>query len=434
MTFPRLRTVPSILSGRGLKRSVPLKDRGISLVPIASSLRSPAATERVLASYRNWLGRVGVTESPLLTTPEDVSKGGLDRTNGIAVLVLTGGTERTLVTMAKLGKPLLVLAHDSMNSLPAALEAASSISGRRTRIIFGKGTRQLASVRGFAYASEVLARIRKHRIGLVGGPSSWLTYSLPDAEGLASRLGMQVVSIPMQAFKDVYSSVSKQGVKVVQTGAVTDEVTASDMQKSEAIYLTLKTLSRKHSLSSVSPRCFDFIKEFGGTGCLALSRLNDEGVVAGCEGDIPSTVGMITLSEVAGGPAFMGNPSFIEGHRLTLAHCTVAGKLTRKVRYRSHFESGIGVGIAGEFRKGARVTVARYGKGYGLLRAGAGTIFRGDPWSGELCRTQVDIRMDGNAEVFLERPIGNHMVMTYGDHVEPLRHLASVAGLEFEKV
>ena len=103
MTFPRLRTVPSILSGRGLKRSVPLKDRGISLVPIASSLRSPAATERVLASYRNWLGRVGVTESPLLTTPEDVSKGGLDRTNGIAVLVVTGGTERTLVAMAKLG-------------------------------------------------------------------------------------------------------------------------------------------------------------------------------------------------------------------------------------------------------------------------------------------------------------------------------------------
>ena len=430
--FPTLRTVPSILSGRAAKRDMPSKDLGISLVPIASSLHNPASTEGVLSSYRKWLRNVGVTESPLATSPEDVSRGGLDRATGVVALVLTGGTEQTVGAVAKLGKPLLVLAHDSMNSLPAALEAASSISGRGTRLVFGKGRRQLAAVRGFVHALEVLTRIRSHRIGLVGGPSSWLTYSLPDVEGLANRLGIRVVDIPMQEFKDVHSTVSGQVAPVVQGGS--GQVTASDLEKSEAIYLSLKALSERHGLSSVSPRCFDFIKDFGATGCLALSKLNDEGVVAGCEGDIPSTVGMITLSELSGRPAFMGNPSFIEGHRLVLAHCTIARKLTRKARYRSHFESGIGVGIAGELRKGARVTVARYGKGYGLLRAGAGTIVRGTPWSGYLCRTQVDIRMDGNAEVFLQRPIGNHLVMAYGDHVGPLRQLASVAGLEFEEV
>ncbi|MDG7006890.1 MAG: hypothetical protein JRN06_01450 [Nitrososphaerota archaeon] len=411
---------------------MPSKGLGIFLVPVASSLHDPASTERVLCSYRKWLGSVGVTEAPLATSPEGVGRGGLGNATGLVALVLTGGTEQTVGAVAKLGKPLLVLAHDSMNSLPAALEATSSISGRGTRLVFGKGRRQLAAVRGFAHALEVLTRIRSHRIGLVGGPSSWLTYSLPDAEGLANRLGIRVVDIPMQEFRGVHSSASKQAVRVVQSGA--GEVTASDLEKSEAIYLALKALSERHGLSSVSPRCFDFIKDFGATGCLALSRLNDEGVVAGCEGDIPSTVGMITLSELSGRPAFMGNPSFIEGHRLVLAHCTVAGKLTKKVRYRSHFESGMGVGIAGELRKGARVTVARYGKGYGLLRAGAGTIVRGTPWSDDLCRTQADIRMDGNAEVFLQRPTGNHLVMTYGDHVEPLRQLASAAGLEFEEV
>lgn len=51
-----------------------------------------------------------------------------------------------------------------------------------------------------------------------------------------------------------------------------------------------------------------------------------------------------------------------------------------------------------------------------------------------MCRIQVEIRMDGNADVFWRKPIGNHLVMTYGDHVGSLRQLASIAGIEFEEV
>lgn len=294
-------------------------------------------------------------------------------------------------------------------------------------------------MRRFTRAAKVPARIGSHRIGLVGGPSPWLTYSLPDADALADRLGIKVLTIPMQEFRDAHSSVPMPSIATLTEGGAAGregavEVSQSDLEKSERIYLTLRRLAERHDLTAVSPRCFDFIKDFGATGCLALSKLNDEGVVAGCEGDIPSTVGMITLAEVSGRPAFMGNPSLIDGHKLVLAHCTVATKLTRAVHYSSHFESGIGVALAGQFRRGARVTVARYGKGYGLLRAGAGAIERGEPWSRDLCRTQVEIRMDGDADVFMKRPIGNHLTMTYGNHVDSLRELASIAGIPFEVV
>ena len=59
---------------------------------------------------------------------------------------------------------------------------------------------------------------------------------------------------------------------------------------------------------------------------------------------------------------------------------------------------------------------------------------KGEPWSDELCRTQAEIRMDGDADIFWKKPIGNHLVMTYGDHVETLRNLSSIAGVEFEAV
>ncbi len=416
---------------------MPRQGHGVVLVPIASSLHDPASTARALTTYRKWLGGAYDREISCVSSSEQVEDSDLRNSSGLLALVLTGGTERILGALSELGRPLLVLAHESMNSLPAALEAMSSISSHGNRLLLGRGKKQLAEVRAFVTAAGTLARISRHRIGLIGGPSSWLTYSLPEPEALERRLGVKVVDIPMDEFGKAYSSVSKAPpVRATQgRGRVAAlEVPRPDFAKSEAIYGALRSLAEDNNLSAVSPRCFDFIKDHGATGCLALSRLNDEGVVAGCEGDIPSTVAMITLAEVSGLPAFMGNPSFISGHRLVLAHCTMATKLADRVHYRTHFESGIGVALAGEFRRRSRVTVARFAKGYGLLRAGAGTIARGAPWSEDLCRSQVEIRMDGDADVLWERPIGNHLVMTYGDHVEPLRRLASLAGMEFEEV
>ena len=409
------------------------------LVPLASSLHDPASTERVISSYRRWLAGAYDAESPCATTPKEISRLGLNNPAGLLTLVVTGGTEQLVGAAAALRRPVLVLAHESMNSLPAALEALSSIPGSGVRMLLGRGRKQLAEVRRFTQAARALARLKDYRIGLIGGPSPWLTYSLPDAKALSNRLGIGLVDISMKEFRGAYSSITARTISSLFRRAaagrrVVKETSPSDLKKSLRIYAALRDLASRHSLTSVSPRCFDFIKEFGGTGCLALSMLNDEGMVAGCEGDVPSTVGMITLAEVSGNPTFMANPSFIDGHRLVLAHCTVATKLTKTLHYRSHFESGIGMALAGQFRNGTRVTVGRYARGYGLLRAGGGTIVRGEPWTEDLCRTQVEIRMDGNADVCLKRPIGKHLVMTYGNHVDSLKDLATMAGISFEEV
>ncbi|MDG6909341.1 MAG: hypothetical protein JRN08_03135 [Nitrososphaerota archaeon] len=409
------------------------EENPVVLVPVASPLHDPAATAKVMSAYRSWLEGAFDVEAPCLTSSDEAGKVGALSPAGVLALVVTGGTEHILCAVAGLKRPLLVLAHESMNSLPAALEGISSFSGPTVALVLGRSRKRLGEVREFAGAAKALARIRGHRIGLVGGPSPWLTYSLPDAKALAGRLGIELVDVPMREFLGVHSS-TRASVTLPKSPAAVGTVSAADFGKSERVYLALKSIAKKRELTAVTPRCFDFIRDIGATGCVALSKLNDEGVVAGCEGDVPSTVGMITLSEVSGTPAFMANPSMIDGHRVVLAHCTVARKLTRRVAYRTHFESGIGVALAGEMRKGARVTVGRYARDYGVLRAGAGNIVRGEPWSEELCRTQVEVKMDGDAELFRERPMGNHLVLTYGDHVGPLRRLASIAGIEFQEV
>jgi L-fucose isomerase-like protein len=59
---------------------------------------------------------------------------------------------------------------------------------------------------------------------------------------------------------------------------------------------------------------------------------------------------------------------------------------------------------------------------------------RGEPWSEQICRTQVEIKLDGNAEAIKNNPLGNHHVVAYGEHVEMLKSLATFAGMDFEEI
>jgi len=389
--------------------------------------------------YASWLaGSYDLVLNPV-SDAEALASAGLGGASGVLALAVTGGTERLIQAAASLGKPMVILAHESMNSLPAALEAASSLGpSRPPQLLFGQGEAELRAAKRFVSSAKALNRIRKHKIGLVGGPSSWLTYSLPNEAALSGHLGIEVVTLPMEEFDSEYvlsGGVAASMSRDAQIRApVSDGITKDDFDKSAKVYASLRSLLEKHDLTSLSVRCFDFIGKYGATGCYGVAMLNDQGIVAGCEGDIPATVAMLTLSEVSGSPTFLANPSSIEGRKLTMAHCTIAPKLTKGYRYRTHFESGLGVAISGSLREGERVTVVRFSNDFGVLRAGEGIITRGEAWSEKLCRTQVEITMDGNAELIRERPMGNHLVIAYGSHLQILHGVASLAGIEFEAI
>jgi L-fucose isomerase-like protein len=412
----------------------------IILVPLVSSLNEPKSVKEVVGSYTTWLGKCfDVSVGPVWTV-EALRHIELEEAAGIIALVVTGGTERLIQSTAGLGRPLMILAHESMNSLPAALEAIPSL-GRvhPPQVAFGQDETEVNKVKRFVIAAGALGRMRSQTVGLVGGPSPWLTYSLPNEENLERHLGVRIIAVPMQEFDEEYEradklAVAKSAAEVRSVAPASSEVRSEDFVKSARIYAALQSIVSKHGLTSLSVRCFDFISKYQATGCLGVSILNNQGIVAGCEGDIPAAVAMITLSEVCGGPTFLANPTFIKGHKLIIAHCTIATKLTAGYRYRTHFESGLGVAISGALKEGERVTVARYSSGFDTLRAGEGTVKKGEAWSEKLCRTQAEIEMDGDAEVIKDHPMGNHLVMAYGNHIDSLHELAALADLNFERI
>ena len=391
-----------------------------SHVTVASPLHDPQALEPLLAPYGRVLGELG----SMPATPRDVPG-----TELLAVLVATGGTEQQILdlTAQRPGRPVLLVSHPGHNSLPAALEALARVqqSGGRGRIVYLSGPADMVGRAQLQQAVEdfaVEARLRAIRIGLIGPPSDWLVASSPDPDLVRRVWGPVVEPVTLtELYACTPEDDDQRGVEAAGATAVAVETDA--LARAAALHTGLERLVAERRLDALALRCFDVITDLGTTGCVALSRLNDAGIVAGCEGDVPATLGILWARELLGVSGWMANPARLDvrAGTMTLAHCTVPLGLTVEHRLDTHFESGIGVGIAGRIPRGP-VTLVRIGGRdlRGVWLVDAEVVGSGDDPA--LCRTQLDVRVPGEAlDELLARPLGNHVVVVPGHDSERLR-------------
>jgi len=381
-----------------------------TVIPIASSIHDAASIERIVAEYRSALesigGRLEPTEGPTLS------------------FVLTGGTEAQILEQWNTDEPLFLIAHPNQNSLPSSLEALARVGqlGGRGRILYLSGPDDIDGLARLAEAVHdlvVFRRLHDKTIGVVGPPSDWLVASTPDPTVLKAAWGPTAVPIGLDRLYQVYTS----HPDVTPLPAGETRVTIGEIDKAEGIYQGLQDLVAGEHLDALSLRCFDVIADIDTTGCLALARLNDQGIIAGCEGDLVSTVTMIWVRELLDEVAWMANPSRANpvDDTLWLAHCTVPPSLVSNLRLDTHFESDRGVGMHGEFAPGPITVVRVGGTAMDLLWLAEGEILHpGD--EPDLCRTQVELRLeDGAVASLLNDPLGNHLVMIQGHHADRLK-------------
>ena len=112
------------------------------------------------------------------------------------------------------------------------------------------------------------------------------------------------------------------------------------------LYRAIKRICKEEKLSAVTVSCFKLIERTGTTGCLALAMLNDEGIIAGCEGDLQSVFTLLVAKALTGKVGFMANPSMINArnNEIILAHCTIGMKQTERYIIRNHFETRTATG------------------------------------------------------------------------------------------
>ena len=352
------------------------------------------------------------------------------------IFVQTGGVESEVIrryrSRRQQGKtgPLLLIAHAAHNSLPAALEILAQVqqengTGRIYLLRAPDDAATLADIKQTARCLEANRRLAEDRLGLIGASSDWLVASSHRPETVAVRFGLKMVPLTVDELR---AHIARDPAPATGPEYATWEgaraaegVTREAFARAVGVYRGLKALAESYRLGGVTVRCFDLVTQDGTTGCLALARLADEGITAGCEGDVPAAILLRWLWHLTGQAGWMANPSDLDvrAGEILLAHCTVPLGLVGEHRLKTHFESGLGVGIDGTFAPGP-VTLLRLG-GAELDRwwAAEGTLLE-DRHAPDLCRTQVRVRIPAAAaRQLLEAPLGNHLVLVPG-HVRRL--------------
>ena len=336
------------------------------------------------------------------------------------VMIATGGVENLFKRiMPSTGK---LIADGRNNSLAAALEILTWLEGQgiEGRILHGTNDEIIASLVG----TQCVASLQGLRIGLFGQPSDWLIASDVDRDYLLEYFGVETIDIDLQRMIDGIKAVPQtEAVKVAQVivkkAKSVKEPSCADMVEAAKAYLAIKKICTEERLDAMTIRCFDIVKTCGTTSCLALALLNDEGIVAGCEGDMQTLMSMLLAKRLCGEEAFMANPSNLTSETSMLAHCTIPLRMCDEISIRSHFESSIGVAIQGLMPL-TDYTIFKWGgpklDRYFVTEAQAIEA----PYSDHFCRTQITLNVDLRPYL-LKHSIGNHHVIIKGRHSQIIK-------------
>jgi len=170
--------------------------------------------------------------------------------------------------------------------------------------------------------------------------------------------------------------------------------------------------------------------------CLILAMLNDEGDTAFCHADFTHTPPGVLLRHISGRPSLVTNSHFPHHGMLTLAHCAAPRRMNGRdcepTTIMTHFESDYGAATKIEYTKGQVITNI-----VPNLRCTKWLGFRGEVLASpsyDMCRSQIDLRIEGDWRRLLRNLQGFHTITCYGDYLREVGYALKKVKIEWENV
>ena len=205
----------------------------------------------------------------------------------LVFLVATSGTERMVLDalarqrVAHGDEPTILVARRGHNSLSASLETLAAVqqSGGRGRIVClsGEVDRDRRDLEEAVGDIEAVRRLRATRLGVVGGPSTSLVASSPDADVVRDRWGPELVTVdPTRMIELTRTPVVPTGSLAEQFTRVADPVRSTvgsrEVDTAVRVRAALGDVFDDHDLDAVTVRCAELLGDPGTSGCLALGE------------------------------------------------------------------------------------------------------------------------------------------------------------------
>ncbi len=314
--------------------------------------------------------------------------------------------------------------------------------GRPHRFVFGtpEEAGAVAEIRDYVAAAGLAAALRKDRVGLVGYRIVGMTEVAFDEIELKAVLGPRIVHYGLDEVEKRMGQIPAADALAVwkeRMGQVRKvSVAEDDIVDSMRGYLALREYVRRDGLAGLAVECYP---RHMGRLCLAGSLLADEGVVVGCEADMNSTVAMLILSRLTGGPVHNTDPLGVDMRESTIvySHCgngsmaLAASPEQIEVGHVRLMHSGACVLFPG--RPGPVTLVNLVGR-RGTYRMGVacgeavptGMVFPGNP-----TKVVLGSGVRSHLDVVAREGLGHHWMIGYGDVRRPLEELCRLTGLRY---
>jgi len=259
-----------------------------------------------------------------------------------------------------------------------------------------------------------------------------------------TMMTIPVIQIPFAEVNEAWAAADKDEARAIadrwiKTAALVEGVNRAEIENSAAMYLAEKAVMNKHGANAITINCLGGF--YGGHihayPCLGFYELLNEGLVGGCECDVPSAAAMVAIGALAQGrPGFISDPVIdTAGRRIIYAHCVASNKVfgpkgpANPFQILTHSEDRQGASVRSIMPAGFMTTSVEISDSRKEILLHQGKAVGNDP-DDRACRTKLVAEPVGDIEKLFTMwdKWGWHRVTFYGDLKEPVHSLADAMG------
>lgn len=287
-----------------------------------------------------------------------------------------------------------------------------------------------------------IQRLKEVRLGLVGYRVPGFYTSTCDELELRKKIGVEIHHVTLA---EVYDEARKidhasrtQDVARIRAEACSVEVNDEELDQAAALYLGFKSIIATHELDALAVKCWpEFPDSYGIAACSTLGRLNAEGILTSCEGDVYGAVTMLIEHYLTGAtPMFADFVAIDEDQNTGIAWhcgaapvCLAANPASIKLCKHSTVGGGGKKGITADFpiKDAGPVTMTRLGVGQDGLRlffAGGEAVKTGAILPGNTLEIRFACPVRRLVEIIVEDGVEHHYALVHADIRPELRALA----------
>jgi L-fucose isomerase-like protein len=297
-------------------------------------------------------------------------------------------------------------------------------------------------------AMRTIKILKQARIGQIGDLADGFENMYADERVLVRKFGTYIQT--RHTVEDIIQRAESYKQKVVEeylTKEIEDEAgpggivaSRTDMIKFARINIAFRDFALENDYHALAINCWPkFQQLYNITVCSAMSRLNNNGIVAVCEADLGSTLNMLILNSISGEISALNDLVDFDqsDDSVSLWHCGVAAGCwanSKGITWDNHFNVGKGVVADLNYEPG-EVTITSLDNQFDNLLIMTGTIldkegFQGSGgWVNELAINGEKVGLEDIINTICVNRVNHHYVSARGNFRNELMEFSGWLGL-----